>query len=253
METQNSSVDQVKRNKPKSFGINPIHFFIAFIAISSIAAFLIGGYFIGKDKANNLEGQVKINPSQIPANPDNWSTHNLTSAGIEFKLPETLLKKGDWREKIEPGEKGSIVVLDCFQSNSDKKCNKSDFVAGAMSSDYSAPKGTGSFLNSQGFIKENGVYYVIFTDNKKIELRNIKTREINNENGLKILKILGANYNKGTATGHPIVGTPGEGYLGAIIITKNPKYPALVIQLKIDSDISELEFDQILNSIKSTN
>ena len=90
-----------------------------------------------------------------------------------------------------------------------------------------------------------GGKFIKVLDQEDIEtlLKEAKFKTLKNDD-FEILKILGNNN---------IEGAPEEKYLGAIINTTNKKYPALVLQMNIDGELSEYEFDQILNSIQSNN
>ncbi len=251
--TQSQS-DQVKKNtsSPK---FNSTYFFIGFITVSFVAAFIIGGFILGKEKtkkqdaATAVKDQVKISADELPDNPENWKAYQSSALGIEVKLPENLAKKGEWEFFEIPGEKGSII---CFTSQKPEGsvCSGDIFVIGGSSSDYVEGR-EGMFTDFQGFSKKDDKYFIKTTGGNSFELMNATFKEFENENGSEIIKILGENTNfEGNEI--PLGGTPGEGYLGAIINTKDSKYPGLSVQLKLNGDISEYEFDQILRSFKYT-
>lgn len=245
---ENKKIDS---QKSKSF-----YFFLGFVIISSLIAFIIGGYILGKEETNNQNAQteekeqIKLTAKDIPNNPDEWKTYLLPTLNMKIKLPENLTKNGDWKEQVISASEGSII---CFSNKISEVaiCSGEIIFAGGTSIDFIESRG-GTFTDLQGFTKENNKYYIRTTGNNKFELKNIKFKEIKNPNGIEIIKILGENQiSEGSE--FPTGGTPGKGYLGAIINTKNTKYPGLSIQLKLDSDISEFEFDQILENIKFTN
>lgn len=257
MEIKNNSVDQIVRKTPKSV-FKPINFLIVFVVISSIFAFIIGGIILGKEKSNQqnsttqLREQIKIKSSDIP-NQNNWDTYKISPAEIEFKLPESLAKQGDWQAYEIKGQSGSIV---CFSrtkpSGKIAACGDGDIIIQGDSANFIKPTDTG-FGDLQGFTQKNGVYFSKFPNGGDFSLAGVKLREMKNENDVKILKILGENYKEGTAKNHPVIGTPGEGYMGALVLTKNSKYPYLTIKVKLNEKVSELEFDQMLESLKLEN
>jgi hypothetical protein len=238
---QNDQVNRAQHNKKQ---IKPAYFLIGFIFIAFILAFLIGGLMLGRNKNNDEElnprEQIKLTTDSIPDSPEDWKTYNLPTLGMEIKLPEKLSKEGEWKEQIIPAETGSII---CFSDRNlqGPACGGKKLVVGGSSTDFSEGRG-GTFTDLQGFSKENGKLFIKSTGGNKFELSNSKFKEMTNTNGVQIIKILGESG-----------GTPEEGYLGAIINTKNPKYPGIAIQLDVNSDISEYEFDQILESIKFKN
>ena len=248
--------DLVKRDGSTNQKSKSKYFFFGFLAVSSIVAFLVGGYFIGKDKANKdpniitTKDDVNITPFEIPNDPDKWTAYEIKAVDMEIKLPDKLVKLGDWKEYEKEGEKGSIVCFSIKLSEG-ASCSGEALIIGGSSTDFEEGR-EGLFTDLQGFTKENGIYFVKTVGGNKFELKDAKFKEFGNENGVEIIKILGENQ---TVEGNelPVAGTPGEGYLGAIINTKNKKYPGLSIQLDLNSDISEFEFDQILKSLKFTN
>ncbi len=228
-----------------------LYFLIGFLIISFLVAFIIGGIYFGKNKSSkevskaDLKDQVKISAKDIPNNPGEWKSYKLKTLGLELRLPESLSKQGAWEEKvIQSNNKGSIV---CFsnEKSENEVCSGNNLLVRGTSSDFAG--GTSeTFTDFQGFSKENNKYFIKTVGGDKFELINAKFKEKINLNGVEIIKILGEKET-------PIRGTPGKGYLGAIINTKNPKYPGLSLQLKIDSNVSEYEFDQILESVKILN
>ena len=250
MEHQTSSaIDQNKAHHNKTKKIKPLHFLVGFILVSSVIAFLLGGYFIGKDKSTqkkqnsstSIEKQTNLDPVGFPGNPDNWIVIKLEPLNIEFKMPDELNKKGEWKITEINGKKGKIICFSDQDIKDENKCSGNILAIGSTSKNFSSDRNF-FFTDAQGFTSKNEIYYVNGLNNK-YELKNIKLKSSENNNGFKIIKILG----DGTQ------GTPEEGFLGALVNTNNPNYPGMVLQMKIDSDISEYEFDQILESIKEIN
>ncbi len=265
-----SSSDQVTR-KVSGKTSKSLYFFLGFLLFSFIFAFIIGGFILGKQKNNKqkastkISEQIKIKTVELPDNPENWNSYKIQAAGIELKLPEKLTKKGTWKEEERSGSKGAVVCFNIYKETSINIINLATaggagicggngddiLIIGGSSIDFEAGR-EGMFTDLQGFTKENGIYYAKFVSGNKFALKNVKLKELENENEVEIIKILGENE-KIEDIDAPISGTPGKGYLGAIINTKNSRYPGLSIQLKLDSNISEYEFDQILKSIKFIN
>lgn len=247
--------DQIKKANNKKY--NSVYFFLGFVILSSVVAFIIGGIYLGREKSNKqnsateIKEQIKISANDIPGNPNAWQSYKLPTLGIEIRLPEKLSEKYNWNEQVIPtSEKGTIF---CFSNKESESaiCTGEIFFAGGTSTDFSEGRGE-TFTDLQGFRKENGKIYIKSAGGNSFELSNTTYREIGNDNDLEIIKILGENIiSEGIES--PKAGTPGEGYLGAIINTKNSKYPGLSIQLKLNEEVSELEFDQILNSLKTIN
>lgn len=257
METNFSSqADHVKKTPDRKLPSNKV-FFISFVAFSFALAFIIGGIYFDKqdsskqNSSTELKEQVKITAKELPNSPDEWETYKLNTLGIEIKLPEKLAEKGDWKEQVIPASDAGSIVCFSNEISGGAVCAGDVLFAGGTSTDFVEGRG-GTFTDSQGFKKENGKFYIKDTGGNISELTNVKLREINNQNGVEIIKVLGENITS-AGTQFPLGGTPGEGYLGAIINTKNPKYPGVAIQLKVDSEVSEFEFDQILENIRFIN
>lgn len=249
MVNQSSSpIDQNIKNVNKINKIKPIHFFIFFVGMSMIIAFIIGGYFIGKNQeelknrntSTSIDEQVELDLEELPGNPDNWTSYKFDSLNMEIKLPEELNKKGDWKIEQLNGTQGTIICFSDLELKDRKECSGDLLIIGAASGNFSSDREF-AFTDSQGFTVKNGIYSVKGLNNNTYELTNVTLKPFENNSEFEIIKVLGAN----------IQGTPNEGYLGAIVNTNNPNYPGLVFQMKIDSDISEYEFDQILKSIKT--
>lgn len=234
---------------------NPKLFFIIFVSISFIIAFLIGGLILNQKNTNKKSSsitkteQVKIKTNELPDNPRDWKAYKLNTLGLELKLPEKLSKNKNWQENETYSDGGPNI---CFSDNEPNPTCYGEVLTIVGSSTKSKKDTDVSFLKLQGFVKNEAGYAVYVSPNTLIPLKNIKIREYQNENGLKILKILGEDKISNNKSA-PVVGTPGKGYLGAIVITNNPNYPALAIIYSLESDLNEYEFDQIMESIKPIN
>lgn len=239
-----------EKNATKIQKLTPVHFFLGFLLISFIIAFVIGGVILGKDKENkqssatDVKEQIKISAEDIPGNPEEWETYQIQEAGVELKLPEKITNNGTWKTYKINGNNGTLI---CFSKEkpdeNNAACSKDDFLITATSPDFNK-NGNPQFQDFQSFENRNNTYFVKTADGKEFSLENITSNEFAGENKLKILKILGKNST---------TGTPDEGYLGAVIITNNPSFPGLTISMSLNGDLSELEFDQILENIKIIN
>ena len=238
---------KLKNIKSKKYINNPKHFFIIFVIISFVIAFIIGGFILGHNKTKKQSSslieteQIITNINDIPDNPNSWKSYQINSVSLKFKLPEKLSKNKNWQINEFKKDKGSRI---CFSENkSSFDCKGNILVIGGSSTNYLSDTDA-SFTELQGFVKDNDVYFVYSSPTNLIPLKNVEVKEYVTENGLKILKILGTNN-----ANNPVPGTPGQGYLGAIVNTNNSKYPGLSFQYSLESDLTEYEFDQILNSI----
>lgn len=248
MEYQTPSMLDQNRNKDRNTRkIKPIHFLIFFIGISTLIAFIVGGYFIGKNNSKKekqnaaveLKEQVKIDPVSLPGNPDNWTVYKFEPIKLEFKLPEELNKKRVWKVNEINGKSGKSL---CFSDEEVKNECKGETLVIASSSKNFASEKNNTFLDSQGFESKGGTYSIMTLTGENFKLNDLKFKTFENNKNLEILKIVG--------NGNEVSGTPKDGYLYAIINTKKSEYPAIVLRMKINSDISEYEFDQILESLQ---
>lgn len=251
MVNQTSSVtDQNKRKEKKILWQKPVYFFIGFIIISTIIAFILGGYFIGNEKAEQekkdasttIEEQIDLDLVDLPGNPNNWTSYKFDSLNLEIKLPEELNKNGDWKITKLNGNEGTIICFSDQELNDGNECLGNILIIGAASNNFSSDRDF-YFTDSQGFINDNGIYSVKGLSNNNYDLTGVTIKPFDNNSEFEIIKILGANMQ----------GAPSEDYLGAIVNTNNPNYPGLTFQMKINSVISEYEFDQILESLKYSN
>lgn len=249
MEAKNSSyIDNHKSQIKMKFNIKPIHFLIIFVAISTILAFILGGFFIGRDKAEKnqeqsteITEQVKLDIKEIPNNPDSWKEYQLSNVGLSMQLPETLVEKGDWNEIELVDNGGQYLCFSYDELTKNDACETEDLIITSVSSNYT--DSSNFFFSSKGVEISNGANLLINSNSEQVSLQNEKTKPLENEYGINILKILGNDTNT----------SPDKEYLGAVVNTGNDNYPALIIQMEINGDVSEYEFDQILESIKPIN
>lgn len=171
-----------------------------------------------------------------------WKKYMIKPIKFEFKIPKLLLKQGELRETVDKGQVGQQVII----SSIDEFLS---FSLGLSTIDYQQGRG-GGFLDYQRFEIENRKYYAKFVGNQKFEIPEDAVNEVKNPNGIDILKVRGKSQYNEEWGNRPIVGTPGEGYFGALINVNNPNYSGVVIQMKFDKNLTEQVFDQVLSTFK---
>lgn len=251
MDIKNSQqIDHNNRKLNNIYKIKPLYFLIIFISISTVFAFILGGYFIGKDQAKNeqesttdITEQIKLDSATIPDNPENWDESFIESIGVSIKLPDSLSEKGEWKEVILEGVEGAIICLTHESLDSNDDCNTDSLIVSSTSNNFKS-ENEDDFVTVKGFSNESGKIFIIDSSNKKVELKNEKYKVLSSDNGYEVLKILGSEDSNIT---------PGKNYLGAIINTNNKDNPSLILQMEIKGELSEYEFDQILESVNFNN
>lgn len=250
------------------------HFLIILIVILFVAGLLpaVGMYFILQSKFQHSESFIKSNrliqtlrekifrvksppsvaPSQAP-----WKTYEVGTLGLEFQLPPALSKTGDIQEEFVPQNGGIKVCVTLTKKPTSAMsqasaanntfCNADNFGIGATSRGYTATPSS-EFLDLQGFVVSAEKYYAILNASSTFWLPQELIREVRNPNKVVLLKVTGAN-DPDNAT-NPRPGTPGEGWIGALINLPNETYPGLAIQLKLSEGVTEEDFDELLSTIK---
>lgn len=191
----------------------------------------------------------------------NWKTYTDEVLGIEYKLPQRFgLLEASGKEI--PGDTGSQYCLIFMGAQSFRfvrrvyagsgPCAGGDLVIGATTKDYGAGR-EGGFGDLQGYVSENNAYSARFVNDGRFALSADVASEITNKNGVTYLKVIGKNTlqnSAGEQMNVPVLGTPGEGNLGALINITNEKYTGFNIQMKKISADDEILFDQILSTFK---
>lgn len=178
------------------------------------------------------------------SNPDStWRTHHIKTLNLEFRLPQILNYKNEPKEILIPGEKGTYLYYG-YSMVEDR------FGIGATFKDYQEGR-EGGFLYLQGYAKVNNEYSARSVMNKKWKIPSNLVEEIQNKNGVKILIITGTNHN-GEFSSWPLEGTPGKGWIGALINTNNDSYPGLAIAMELTDKYDERLFKEILSTFKFT-
>jgi hypothetical protein len=245
-----STLDQKRRNLSNQPKIKPVHFLILFIIISTLIAFILGGYFLGKSKneeekrnaSTNIEEQVSLELEELPGNPDNWALYSFEPLNLQIRIPDELNKKYEWTISELSSGNGKII---CFSNEKLEKvddCTGDILIIGTSTGSLNSDRDF-SFVNSRGFSVANGALTIVGIGNEKYNLPDAKYKAFENNANFEIIKILGDES----------IGAPPSGYLGAIANTNNSDYPAIVFLMKIEGEVSEYEFDQILESLNSAN
>lgn len=192
----------------------------------------------------------------------NWQVHVIKELGISFKYPPNL-QPMDYPRGIETkGEKGTQLCLSFIPFETSLQLIKpvhagggacqGIFAIASTSTDYEAGR-EGGFGDIQGYIKTGNNFTANFVLGKQYDLPLEQVREITNPQGIKILVIVGKNTTQYVERGpEPIPGTPGDGYLGAIVNVKKNGYSGFNIQMKLSPKLTSETFDQILSTLQLT-
>lgn len=177
----------------------------------------------------------------------NWKTYTIKSLGIAYRLPPEITMYGEMKENINPGQEGTQIYI---TTENTKVTSDKYLLMGTTSTDYMAGRG-GMFIDLQGFTKVNDTYYAKFVNTQKFEIPSDLVSEVINPNGIQVIKVKGENFGRGSETeGLPLAGSPGKGYIGAIININKPPYQGLALQMTLTEDLTEKLFDQILSTFK---
>lgn len=189
----------------------------------------------------------------------NWATFESEKYGFGFKYPNTLQVE----EKTHAGEKGYAYCLDFKKAISVKipwiseahasvaGCQFEDFGMGGISIDFEAGR-SGGFTDTRGYRKGQGRVFFKFAGEqfgKEYEIpQELVKRIYTNPNQVEVVIVEGKTHGDSP---FPVMGTPGDGWLGALINTKHPTLTGLAIAYsKTTSLLPEEEFYQILSTFK---
>ncbi len=185
-----------------------------------------------------------------------WTTHTLSKINLEFKLPPEFDQLGRLNEGVVAGEKGEVYCAAFSPKTSflirnvyagGIGCNVSSFGIGAASKDFEVGRSI-FFTDYRGYTIKNGSYWTGLGEDWQAEIRKDLVKEMTNPYGVKILRVVGQDKDNSP---FPVAGTPGEGWVGAIINLPNgANYPGAIVQMKL-TDIYTLElFDKVLSTFK---
>lgn len=168
-----------------------------------------------------------------------------------FELPPALQKKGAWMQSTIPGDTGTNI---CFTLESGESllvrrvyaggvgiCPMKIFSVNSVSKDFTAGRG-GTFADLDGYHVSQGKFYMGQRDGTA-EIPASIAKEITNTHGVTYLQITGKDWNEP-------VPLPGTTYIGALINTKNPEFPGIVVQMELSNDLTKQVFSDVLSSFR---
>lgn len=189
-----------------------------------------------------------------------WQLISSEVLGVEFSIPDSLTPDPNNVGEV-PGEVGlqycltynggiSLRLIPQVQAGGGP-CDGGTLTLGAVTIDYEAGRG-GGFGDMQRFQIIEGGYIISKPPNQQFEISPTLVREMVNQNNIHILVITGADERTEMyPEGVPVIGTPGEGKIGAIInLPNNSQYAGFTLQMKITKSDDRRIFDQILESIR---
>ena len=250
--------------KPKKELLIPI-LLILLLIVFVITAYLGYQYYKSTMQSDKQKEETPIvfgedTPTATTSPTENWGSYTIEVFNLSFKLPPEL--DVDKLTKTEsPGEKGMTI---CWTFPREKvglvshviaggQCSPNRFGVTTISSDFEVGR-MSAFQDTKGYVVEDGSIYYIGMTNKRTLLPSDLAKLINNQNGIEILRVKGAtDHDENSGTNFPVQGTPGEGVMGAIILTDSEMYPAISVEMDIDEILTENTFDQILSTFKFIN
>ena len=206
-----------------------------------------------------LETQVTptTNPKTTQNPTVNWEVYTIDMFNVSLVLPPGI-SASQMEKTVSPGEVGSIICWTISDSQTglitqvlaSGQCGSNRFGITTMSKDFAAGR-MANFTDTLGYKVEGETIYYIGVEGKTTPLSDELAELNTNQHDVEILKIIGAtDHDEEMGTNFPTGGTPGEGVLGAIIMTGDDSYPAISIEMDIDGNLNEMIFDQVLSSIK---
>lgn len=199
--------------------------------------------------------QSSPKPTQSQANITyDWKIYTIKSFGLEYKLPPKLSKFGEQTENIRKGAEGGTAVdislASIHSPLTENPNNEPVFAFGSRSNDFQEGREYG-FLDSWGYENKSGKFYgvrFLSTGIYSGEIPSGLAQVFDNSNGVKILKITGKNY---LERGVPIEFNPGVGRIGALVnIPNNKTYVGFAVEMGLNNEFTEKDFDQILSTFK---
>ena len=274
VDSSQTTVMQTVDEKPKKN-----NFLVILLSILMLLALAIAGFFayqtqklakeLSEFKNQNLATPTSEPESTFPMYTEpnspiaDWKTYKVNELGIEFKLPKQLgmlensgkEMAGDTGTQFCMSFVGSLsfsIVKDVYAGAG--PCGGGVFSLGTVSKDYSAGR-EGGFGDLSGYIKDGVNYSARFVNGGKFLLPSYLISESKNINGVTILRVVGeSKMSDLIGMEMPTLGTPGKGYIGALINTSsNDKYSGFNVSVEIKSQQDEEIFDQILSTFKFTN
>jgi len=242
---------------------------IIVVAMVCSLVFGFGGYYLGRQSSGAVQSEIQSDtPTTLPTSvvyqtdmPNGWKPYSILQLGLNFDLPPKVATLGAWSTEILPGDTGNNV---CFHLNEKQSwlvksvhaggvgiCSGNNFTINAVSKDFTAGRG-GAYGDLSGYVVKNNELYVNknnpATKSTPKELYEIKT----NKNGVEYALFVGKNEQDGEWIG-PVVGTPGDGYIGALINTNNANYPGVTVVMKLEGGFDKALLDSIMSTFKFGN
>lgn len=184
-------------------------------------------------------------PSPAPDPTAGWQNYSIKELAVQFKLPPTIAQLGDFRKVTTPSETGS---QDCWSLGMPQgslfvkpalagggSCGVHTLTIGRTSADHSAGR-MGGFADAKQFAVNR-------------DLPPDLVKLFTNDQGVEILIIKGAN---GGENDFPLIGSPGEGAIGALIKTNDQDFPVLTLQMPLTNELTKEIFNQILSTFEFT-
>lgn len=224
---------------------------VLLVAVSSITTFL----FYVKQKKTDAQNAQNQTEEETPVDTSNWKTYTNAQYNFSFKYPPTTILN----ERRERGTTGYQLCLEFSEtdqtsnsplSSQNNSCTWNNLVIGGIDKDFSAGR-EGSFLDTQGFRKEGDITYFKFVQNSEFPIPRFAIKKIyTNPQNVEIAVINGLSpFNEAEGAAMRLQGTPGEGYLGAIINVNDESLPGLAVVYKQESEkITKDDFSAIINS-----
>ncbi len=199
-------------------------------------------------------------PTPAARIPADWVRTDSAVLGITFSLPP-YYALADMSGRESDGDSGKQYCMVFLRTASLRIVPKAyagagpcsgDFAVGSVTPDYSAGRG-GGFGDMTGYVKKNGSYYYRFLDSVSDQpLPASVVREVTNENGVTYLLVKGSDTEYdvgGTTETRPMMGTPGTGYIGALVNLAGGRYKGFGIQMKIGKSGDTETFERILSTL----
>lgn len=212
---------------------------------------------------NNLKPTTVL--TNRPTSLTGWITKQSEVLGIAFQHPPklSLVDLSGMEVKGETGTQFCMIFNGSLSQHLVDQayagygpCGSGVFNLGAVSKDYSAGR-EGGYGDYSGYVFNNGKFYARFINSigSTALPSELVTEEVNDW-GVKYLLVRGKNqlYDRGgDQVNMPIPGTPGEGYMGALVnIDGNQKYEGFNLSMELKTPEDEQIFKQILSTLQFT-
>lgn len=267
------AVDKITISRPKQ----KIDYSKIIIAVVVITLPFLGFYFGFAYK--NVLTEIEVNSGidemiqeALDNDSDNsrWDKYRLPALNLQLSLPKLLsdfeIEVTEYQGDVLPD--GRFGYVQCLKVTdfadlsglvgvayaSAPGCWSDVFGVGATSLNFSAPRGAG-FSDGKGYrveLDQNGqkqYYATTFDLMDRLPIpADLVLKEYTNQYGVTMLVTRGAN--ESVDSPFPVLGTPGEGFIGATIKTNNQEYPFAYVWMKLTDDLTQDLFLQIIDTIE---